>query len=50
MKRFVPKEKMGKKARKQLESMNRTTWPFPPTVRKVESRKVYNRHRLNRDP
>ena len=28
MKRFVPREKLGKKAHKQLDSEQRTTWTF----------------------
>ena len=35
MKRFIPKEKLGKKARKQLDSEQRTTWTFSPVTRKV---------------
>ena len=49
MNRFIPREKMNKKARKQLDGLSRTTWPFPPTMKKVESKKAYNRHRMNRD-
>ena len=30
MKKFIPKEKQGKKARKQLDSERRTTWAFSP--------------------
>ena len=29
MKKFIPKEKLGKKARKQLDSEQRTTWSLP---------------------
>ncbi len=43
MKRFVPREKLGKKARKQLDSEQRTTWTFSPVTKKVESKKLYNR-------
>ena len=28
MKQFIPKEKLGKKARKRLDSEQRTTWSF----------------------
>jgi len=42
MKRFVPREKLGKKARKQLDSEQRTTWTFSPVTKKVESKKLYN--------
>ena len=43
MKKFIPKEKLGKKARKQLDSEQRTTWAFSPVTKKVESKKLYNR-------
>ena len=43
MKRFVPREKLGKKARKQLDSEQRATWAFSPVTKKVESKKLYNR-------
>jgi len=45
MKKFIPKEKLGKKARKQLDSEQRTTWMFSPVTKKVESKKLYNRKR-----
>jgi len=45
MKKFIPKEKLGKKARKQLDSEHRTTWTFSPVTKKVESKKLYNRKR-----
>ena len=45
MKKFSPKEKLGKKARKQLDSEQRTTWAFSPVTKKVESKKLYNRKR-----
>ena len=43
MNRFVPREKLGKKARKALDAQRRATWSFSPTTRKVESKKRYNR-------
>lgn len=49
MKRFIPKEKLGRKARKRLDSEQRTTWPFPPVTRKVESKKQYSRKRKTHD-
>ena len=49
MKRFVPREKLGKKARKQLDSEQRTTWAFSPVTKKVESKKLYNRKRKSHD-
>jgi hypothetical protein len=44
MGRFIPKEKLCKKARKELYSKDRKTWGnVSPITRKVESKKVYNR-------
>ena len=43
MKKFIPKEKLSKKARKQLDSEQRTTWSFSPVTKKVDSKKLYNR-------
>ncbi len=49
MARFVPKDKMSKKARKELNSMRRTMWDFSPVSRAVDSRKRYNRKRIARN-
>ena len=43
MKKFIPRQKLGKKARKQLDSEQRATWTFSPVTKKVESKKMYNR-------
>ena len=43
MDKFIPKEKLGKKAKKKLAAENRITWAFSPTTRKLESKKIYNR-------
>ena len=49
MKRFIPREKLGKKARKQLDSEQRATWAFSPVTKKVESKKLYNRKKNPHD-
>ena len=49
MKKFIPKEKLCKKARKQLDSKQRSTWTFSPVTKKVESKKLYNRKRKAHD-
>jgi len=49
MKKFIPKEKLSRKARKQLDSEQRTTWAFSPVTKKVESKKLYNRKRKPHD-
>lgn len=43
MARFIPREKLGKKARKELDAQQRTTWDFSPATRKIDSKKRYNR-------
>ena len=49
MKKFIPKEKLSRKARKQLDSEQRITWAFSPVTKKVESKKLYNRKRKPHD-
>ena len=49
MKKFVPREKLGRKARKQLDSEQRTTWVFSPVTKKVEIKKLYNRKKKSHD-
>lgn len=49
MTHFIPREKLGKKARKRLDSLRRNVWDFSPVTRTVESKKVYNRKRKTRD-
>lgn len=43
MDRFIPREKMGKKARKKLDAQKRATWSFSPITKRVESKKRYSR-------
>ena len=43
MAKFIPRNKLSKKARKALDAGQRTTWECSPTTRKIESRKRYNR-------
>ena len=49
MARFVPKEKLSKKAQKELNRQRRTMWDFSPVSRTVDSKKLYNRKRNTRD-
>ena len=48
MKRFIPREKLSKKARRRRDSAGRNLWTVPPVTRRVESAKAYNRKRLPR--
>ena len=43
MEKFIPREKLSRKARKKLESERRIMWAFPPVTKKVESKKLYSR-------
>ena len=43
MTQFIPRTKLSKKARKELDAKKRTTWAFSPVTKKVESKKIYNR-------
>ena len=43
MPKFIPREKLGKKARRALDAEKRATWGFSPVTRKVESKKHYDR-------
>ena len=49
MARFVPKEKLSKKARKELNRQRRRMWDFSPVTKTVDSRKLYNRKKNTRD-
>ena len=49
MVRFVPKGKMSKKARKELNRQRRVTWEFSPATKTVESKKIYNRKKNSCD-
>ena len=46
---FVPKDKLSKKARRELDRRRRVTWDFSPAARTVESRKLYNRKKIARN-
>ena len=46
---IVPKDKLSRKAQKELNRQRRTMWSFSPVTRTVDSRKLYNRKRNARD-
>ena len=48
MDKFIPKEKMNKKAKKKKAAEQRGTWAFSPVTRKIDSKKLYNRKRISR--
>lgn len=43
MNRFIPREKLSKKARRELDLQKRNEWSFSPVSRRVESKKRYSR-------
>ena len=47
--KFVPKGKLSKKVRKELDRQKRVTWAFSPVTKKVESKKLYSRKRKTQD-
>lgn len=51
MARFVQKDKLSKKAQKELNRQRRVTWDVRPVTKTVESKKLYHRKRYaqNRD-
>ncbi len=46
---FIPKEKLDKKAHRQLDYQQRRIWPLCPVTRTAESKKLYNRKRKSHD-
>ena len=43
MAKFVSREKLSKKARKELDTQHRILWQYSPVTKKIESKKLYNR-------
>lgn len=43
MAKFVSKEKLSKKARKELDRQRRILWQYSPVTKKIESKKLYDR-------
>lgn len=48
MKAPVPKDKLSKKQRRELDRKRRVTWGFDPISRRVESAKRYKRAQKRR--
>ena len=49
MTHFIPREKLGKKARRKLDNLRRRTWPISPATRTFASKKDYSRKRKSHD-
>lgn len=43
------KNKMSKKAQKELNDLKRVTWAFSPVSRIKQSKKIYNRKTLKKE-
>ena len=46
---FVSKNKLSKKAQKELNRQRRVTWGFSPVTKTIESKKRYNRKKNSHD-
>lgn len=49
MKQFVPRDKMSKRQKKELDAQKRTVWNIKPTTKIVKSKKVYDRKKQPRN-
>lgn len=49
MKQFVPRNKMNKRHKKELDAQKRTVWNIKPTTKIVKSKKVYDRKKQPRN-
>ncbi len=45
MDRFIPRDKLSKRAKKALDSKKRVLWNQSPVTRRIECKKTYNRKR-----
>lgn len=43
MKRYIPREKLSKKAKREQDRANRQTWEISPVTRRTENKKAYDR-------
>ena len=49
MQKFIPKEKLGKKAQRELNRAKRKTWgALNPVTRKPENPKAYHRQKVQK--
>ena len=46
---FISKDKLSKKAKRELDNSRRKVWDFKPVTRVKPSAKAYNRKRLSYD-
>ncbi|MGI6154054.1 MAG: hypothetical protein ACOYJB_09535 [Christensenellaceae bacterium] len=48
MEKFIPREKLSKKKKREADKENRVTWDFCPVTRKTKKQNIYNRKKLPR--
>lgn len=48
MEKFIPKQKLSKKAQQELNRAKRKSWAMNPVTRKPENPKVYNRRKVQK--
>lgn len=49
MNRFIPKNKLSKKAKRAFDQAQRNIWPISPVTRKAQSKKAYNRKKTRQE-
>jgi len=49
MKNFIPREKLSKKARKELDAKARAVWHINPVTRCPQSSKAYDRNKARKE-
>lgn len=48
MQRFIPKKKLSKKARRELDRQYRALWPCDPVTRRTADPRAYDRNKVRR--
>ena len=49
MKKFIPREKLSRKAQKEMDRRARATWSISPVSRKKEDKTKYNKKRVQKE-
>ena len=49
MKGMIPRDKMSRKTRKEMDAAKRNVWPMNPVTRVRESGKIYDRKKFRKD-
>lgn len=47
MAKFISREKLSKKARRELDRQRRVLWQYSPVTKTMESKKRYNRKKAS---